>query len=90
MSRFLVMKNFTDRIGRKYLRKDLENEVEKLQEIIIENKLFGEIGYATTMNIDISQISHKITKLEFVGEDLYVEIETLPTPKGLILQQCLE
>ena len=75
--------NANQRIYRKPI---LEREVEKLQPLVNENRLLGELDHPESEIVSLSNASHMITGLSWQGNDVIGECTLLNTPKGLTAQ----
>jgi len=73
--------------GRIYERKLLEREVQKLQPLLSERRLCGELDHPNDEIVHLSNVSHIITDLQMEGNNLIGEAEFLDTPSGRILQE---
>lgn len=69
--------------GRVYPTKVLNNQVGKLQSMISERRLCGELDHPQNDSVKLSNASHLITKLEMKGNEVIGEAEILNTPAGL-------
>ena len=73
--------------GRIYARNLLEREVKKLQPLLSERRLCGELDHPNDEVVHLANVSHIITNLEMNGDTLMGEAEFLDTPSGRILQE---
>ena len=73
--------------GRIYQKNLLEREVQKLQPMLSERRLCGELDHPNDEVVHLSNVSHIITNLEMNGNTLMGEAEFLDTPSGRILQE---
>lgn len=69
--------------GRIYPTAVLENQLKKVQPLIAERRLCGELDHPQNDVVRLANASHLITKLEMKGNDLIGEAEVLKTPAGL-------
>ena len=69
--------------GRIYPTAVLESQLAKVQPMISERRLCGELDHPQNDTVKLSNASHLITKLELKGDDLIGEAEILKTPAGL-------
>lgn len=76
--------------NRMYGRSILEREVNRLQSIINERKLIGELDHPSDSVIHFENASHVVTKLWWEGKILMGEAEVLKTPSGKILESLFE
>ena len=71
--------------GRIYEREILEREMEKyIGGPIKENAALGELDHPDSSVINLNNVSHKINKCWWNGNDVHGQIEILPTPSGNI------
>jgi hypothetical protein len=73
--------------GRVYPKALLEREVQKLQPLLSERRLCGELDHPNDEVVHLANVSHIITGLKMEGEALVGEAEFLDTPSGRILQE---
>jgi len=73
--------------GRIYGKDLLMREVQKLQPILSERRLCGELDHPNDEVVHLSNVSHIITGLHMEGNTLIGEAEFLNTPSGKILQE---
>lgn len=76
--------------GRIYPKELLEREVKKLQPLIQERRLTGELDHPDSEIISLKNVSHVITNLYMEGGKVIGEAEVLPTAAGQTLSQLLE
>lgn len=69
--------------GRVYPTGVLSKQVDKLQSMISERRLCGELDHPQNDSVKLSNASHLITKLEVKGNEVFGEAEILNTPAGL-------
>ena len=73
--------------GRVYPREILEREIQKYVDgPVKERRALGELDHPESSVINLQNVSHNVTKVKMVGDDVYGEVEILPTPAGKILQ----
>ena len=73
--------------GRIYPREILEREIKKyIEGPVKERRALGELDHPESSVINLQNVSHNVTKVKMVGDDVYGEVEILPTPAGKILQ----
>lgn len=66
-------------------------QVESYQQVIKNNRAVGELNHPNTLEIDPKNISHKITKLEFVTENIVEGEATISgTPNGMIVKALMD
>jgi hypothetical protein len=73
--------------GRIYARNLLVREAQKLQPMISERRLCGELDHPSDEVVHLANVSHIITGLTMEGNKLIGEAEFLDTPSGRILQE---
>jgi hypothetical protein len=76
--------------GRLYNEDILRREVRNYQKLIDENRALGELDHPDSSVVELSKVSHKVTKLWMEGDDVYGKIQVLPTPSGNILRSLVE
>ena len=73
--------------GRVYPKEILMREIQKYVEgPVRERRALGELDHPESSVINLQNVSHNVTKVKMVGDDVYGEVEILPTPAGKILQ----
>ena len=73
--------------GRIYPREILEREINKyIEGPVKEKRALGELDHPESSVINLQNVSHNVTKIKMMGDDVYGEVEILPTPAGKILQ----
>tara|TARA_Y100000593_G_scaffold9687_1_gene17591 strand:+ start:603 stop:1217 length:615 start_codon:yes stop_codon:yes gene_type:complete len=73
--------------GRVYPEHILRREIEKyISGPVKEKRALGELDHPESSVINLQNVSHNVTKVKMVGDDVYGEVEILPTPAGKILQ----
>ena len=74
--------------GRVYPREILVREIKKYAEgPIKERRALGELDHPESSVINLQNVSHNVTKVKMVGDDVYGEVEILSTPAGNILKE---
>ena len=73
--------------GRIYSKPLLVREVQKLQPMLSERRLCGELDHPNDEIVHLANVSHIITNLQMEGNTLVGEAEFLDTPSGRILQE---
>ena len=76
--------------GRIYPTAVLEGQLRKVQPMINERRLCGELDHPQNDTVKLSNASHLITKLEMKGDELIGEAELLNTPAGLTAKALVE
>tara|TARA_Y100000592_G_C5378032_1_gene271990 strand:- start:99 stop:713 length:615 start_codon:yes stop_codon:yes gene_type:complete len=73
--------------GRIYPKDILEREIKKyIDGPVREKRALGELDHPDSSVINLQNVSHNVTKIKMVGDDVYGEVEILPTPAGNILK----
>ena len=73
--------------GRIYPKEILEREINKyIEGPVREKRALGELDHPDSSVINLQNVSHNVTKIKMVGDDVYGEVEILPTPAGNILK----
>ena len=72
--------------GRIYPTKVLEGQIKKMQPLIEERRLCGELDHPQNDTVKLSNASHLVTKLHMAGNEVIGEAEILKTPAGLTAQ----
>jgi len=75
--------------GRIYPTAVLEGQISKLQPLITERRLCGELDHPQNETVKLSNASHLVTKLEMKGNEVIGEAEVLKTPAGLTAQALI-
>lgn len=75
---------------RKYSRKILEREIEKAQDKIGKNCLWGELGHPDSPSVNPDKIAIKIENLEWKGNNVYGRAKMLETPMGNIAKTLVK
>lgn len=75
------MENNNKRI---YGRDILEREINKVNEKIKQNSLWGELGHPISSDINLDKVAIKIEGLEWKGNNVYGRAKILDTPNGNI------
>ncbi len=73
-----------------YPRAVIERAIGALEPVIAARGLMGHLDHPPDSIIHLSLVSHLITKLELIGNELWAEIEVLNTPHGRVLKSLLE
>ena len=74
--------------GRIYPKEILEREINKyIQGPVREKRALGELDHPESSVINLQNVSHNVTKVKMVGDDVYGEVEILSTPAGNILKE---
>tara|TARA_Y100000004_G_scaffold8003_1_gene8942 strand:- start:22835 stop:23449 length:615 start_codon:yes stop_codon:yes gene_type:complete len=73
-----------------YKKDTLAREVTRLQEMIAERRLVGELDHPSNEVVHLTNASHLITGLHMEGNQVIGEAEILNTPSGKVLQELLK
>ena len=76
--------------GRMYPKGTLEKEVERYQNMIAEKRSLGELGHPPNPTVNLNQVSHLITRLDWDGNNVIGEAKILDTPMGKIAKNFIE
>ena len=76
--------------GRVYPTAVLEGQLKKVQPMINERRLCGELDHPQNDTVKLSNASHLITKLDMKGDELIGEAEILNTPAGMTAKALVE
>ena len=75
--------------NRVYPKTVLENQITKLQPLITERRLCGELDHPQSDTVRLSNASHLVTKLWMEENEVYGEAEVLNTPAGKVAQALI-
>jgi len=73
-----------------YERNLLEREIGKLQPVLAERRLIGELDHPKDEVVHLTNASHVITGLHMEGNKVIGEAELLNTPAGKVLQELVK
>jgi hypothetical protein len=80
-----------NRNGRVYEKKILESAVDKyVKEQVSQGRAVGELNHPEGPTVNLDKVSHKITNLEFQGNNVIGKASILKTPMGKIVEGLLE
>jgi hypothetical protein len=80
-----------NRNGRIYEKKILESAVNKyVKEQVSQGRAVGELNHPDGPTVNLDKVSHKITNLEFQGNNVIGKASILKTPMGQIVEGLLE
>ena len=80
-----------NRNGRVYEKKILESAVNKyVKEQVATGRAVGELNHPEGPTVNLDKVSHKITNLEFQGNNVIGKASILKTPMGKIVEGLLE
>lgn len=88
LSGVFMQANIQNRNGRNYPLNEMTKAVESMNESIrAYGGIFGELDHPTTLTINMDRISHVITAVKMVGNDVIGKARLLDTPMGLIAKE---
>ena len=74
--------------GRVYPREVLVREAKKYhKEFIKQSRAMGELDHPESSVVNLANVSHNITEMQWEGDNLLGEVEVLGTPAGNILKE---
>ena len=77
--------------GRVYPREILMREAKKYSDGFVKQKrAMGELDHPESSVVNLSNVSHNITDMNFNGDDLVGTVEILTTPSGNILRELFK
>ena len=77
--------------GRVYPKDILMREAKKYSDINIkERRALGELDHPDSSVVNLNNVSHNITEMGWVGNDLIGTVEVLSTPSGNILKELFK
>ena len=80
-----------NRNGRVYPKQTLFSAVEKyVTEQVKTGRAVGELDHPEGPQINLDKVSHKITELKFVGDDVVGKAHILKTPMGQIVEGLID
>lgn len=80
-----------NRNGRIYPRRVLENAVKKyVKEQVQTGRAVGELNHPEGPSINLDKVSHRITELNWNGDNVYGKAVILDTPMGQIVKGLME
>lgn len=83
--RILLLKNLTDKHGRKYKKEDILFELMKF-----DQPLVGEVGSNNSNTVNLSRASHTVSNIMFdKNNDLYGDLTILSNPIGDVLSALI-
>ena len=91
ISGIFMQANKKNRNGRIYEDKVLRPAVDQfISEKVETGKALGELEHPSSPQISLDRVSHKITNLEWNGDDIYGKALVLNTPTGNIVKGLIE
>ena len=86
-----MQSNKKNKNGRVYDKKVLMSAVKKyVDEQVRTGRAVGELNHPDGPTVNLDKVSHKITSLEFQGDDVVGKASILKTPMGKIVEGLLE
>ena len=77
--------------GRVYPRTILEREINRIQPILKERKMLGELGHPASAEINLDRVSILVTEAKMEGNDVLGKAEIMTgTPYGAILESLIK
>tara|TARA_X000001388_G_C2165419_1_gene97771 strand:+ start:73 stop:678 length:606 start_codon:yes stop_codon:yes gene_type:complete len=77
--------------GRVYPKEILMREAKKyFQNFINQKRAMGELDHPESSVVNLANVSHNITEMNWNGDDLVGTVEVLPTPSGNILKELFK
>ena len=76
--------------GRIYPKPILMREAKKYEQLIKERRALGELDHPDSSVINLKNVSHNVTDMNFNGDDLVGTVEVLTTPSGNILRELFK
>jgi len=77
--------------GRVYPKEILMREAKKyFQNFIGQKRAMGELDHPESSVVNLANVSHNITEMNWNGDDLVGTVEVLPTPSGNILKELFK
>jgi len=77
--------------GRVYPKEILMREAKKyFQNFINQKRAMGELDHPESSVVNLANVSHNITEMNWNGDDLIGTVEVLPTPSGNILKELFK
>ena len=82
------VKNHNNRL---YPKEILDKSVRQyIDEQVRSGRAVGELSHPDTLNVNLDRVSHKITRLEWDGDDLHGTATILDTPCGRIVKNLID
>ena len=74
--------------GRVYPREILERESQKYtKEFVVQKRALGELDHPDSSVVNLQNVSHNVTEMNWEGDNLVGTVEVLGTPSGNILKE---
>lgn len=78
-----------NRNKRVYPRRILEREIESYSNKIREKRAFGELDHPESNIVNLKNVCHAIVDVKWRNNEVYGDVEILPTPSGNIVRNIL-
>ena len=80
--------NAKNQNGRVYPREILERESQKYtKEFVVQKRALGELDHPDSSVVNLQNVSHNVTEMNWEGDNLVGTVEVLGTPSGNILKE---
>ena len=77
--------------GRVYPKEILVREAKKYSQNFVQQKrAMGELDHPESSVVNLQNVSHNVTEMNFNGDDLVGTVEVLTTPSGIILKELFK
>jgi hypothetical protein len=83
MQDVILLKSLKDRRGLEYREEDLLKQA-------VGKSLFGELGFGMETTMNLEKVSHAVTNIRIVNNDLVGDIHFLKTPMGVIASTLVD
>jgi len=90
LSGILQKANTLNRNGRVYPYDILKREATNYMELVNDDQAMGELDHPDSAIVSLSNVSHKVIDMWWIGEDLYGKVQLTETPAGDILKGLLK
>jgi hypothetical protein len=78
-----------NRNKRVYPKRILEREIKLYENKIMERRAFGELDHPESNIVNLKNVCHAIIDVNWKGNEVYGDVEVLPTPSGNIVRNIL-
>jgi len=78
-----------NRNKRVYPKSILEREIRLYENKIRERRAFGELDHPESNVVNLKNVCHAIVDVKWKGNEVYGDVEILPTPSGNIVREIL-
>ena len=83
--------NAKNQNGRVYPREILERESQKYtKEFVVQKRALGELDHPDSSVVNLQNVSHNVTEMNWEGNNLVGTVEVLGTPSGNILKELFK